>query len=482
MQAGEVFIDITARLDKLDAGLNEAARMAVSAIEKAKEEFKAGFSDAMEEAAAEGSDSFKEVLEEDFTEKTSEEAKKAGESAGKEFSKGFEAETALLTPGTVAKVEAQSSQSGNAFAKTFLGRIKRSWTESGGAEQLAAGFAKKFGPMAAAGAADGMADFLRSDKSMGDAAIDALKSIPWAGSFVNLGMAITETIMDAEAKAQEKIEERNAASRAALLRVAGEKQSEANQAAKRTAELMHEREKLDLEQQVADIRAEGDDRATTLAEYQAKAEQMRRDLALALSQDVSDQEKKLMQENHDRRIQLMENELDLRLKQIDEQKQAEQEAQRIKDEQLQKAITQSAEQADLAADLAEMELEFQQKIQGADEDAVRRETAARDARLRQMERERALAAAKSDEERDSINRRFDAEQAIADLASKEKKEKQDMKLAEQQAAYSGISAQTALGSFTFDPYPAAKMREVQERTMKATEEIAKEAKNAGGFV
>ena len=107
------------------------------------------------------------------------------------------------------------------------------------------------------------------------------------------------------------------------------------------------------------------------------------------------------------------------------------------------------------------------------EEGARKAADERDRALRAMEKEAALQAAQSDAEREAIEERFALEQETADLKARSVK-------ATEQASRSASSASTALGSFTFDPYPAAEQKRIQQEIADNTKRMAENA-SSGGF-
>lgn len=395
MQAGEIYIDVAAKIGKLEQGLEQAKTASV----------------------------------------------KAGGEAGKGFGFSFKDKFSEQAKGVVG--------------------------------QLA-------GPMIAAQLAKAAAGVLRSDKAMPDAILDALKTIPFVGAFADLGSAIYDATFGAADKAAEDAISKASRAREGMLQAASQRQAEENADAKRRADLMIENRKLDIEQKVADIRAQGDERATIVAEARARAEELYLQHQLARASDISDAEKEMMDERHARQLQLLETEAQAKLDKLDEQaaKEAETEAKKLEAEKERaakeaEAIASKAEAAQDEVRRKEIELKYAQEVAGATEEAEGKAAAARDASLRSLEKEKALRAAQSEDERKAIEQRYALEEQIASLA--------DTKVrAADKASVDASSAQTALGAFTFDPYPKMMQRQLDERTTKAVERIAMN-QGAGGF-
>jgi Skp family chaperone for outer membrane proteins len=68
-------------------------------------------------------------------------------------------------------------------------------------------------------------------------------------------------------------------------------------------------------------------------------------------------------------------------------------------------------------------------------------------------------------EREALRERFELEDELSTI-------QEQRAAAESQGANRTASANTALGAFTFDAYPAEVQRRVQERTADATEKVA----------
>lgn len=386
--AGEIYIDIGARLNKLETGLKQAEQQ----------------------------------------------AKKSGDEAGKGFSFSFKDKF-------------------NEQAKGVIGQFA--------------------GPMIAATLAKSAASVLRSDKALPEAILDGLKTIPFVGAFVDLGSAIYDATFGASEKAAEDLAKQEQAARDSRLQSAAARQQEAKASDERRAALMIENRKLEIEREVLDVRATGDERATAIAEARAKAAQLELEFNLASAQELDDAERKLLEERFAKKIEMLEEETRQRVEQIDaasaKEAQAAEKAAQDKQKQADKeaeSIAARAQAADDAARAAEINLQYAQATAQATDEQERAAAQARDNALRGLEKEKALRGAQSQEEIDAINRRYDAEAAAAAASGSAKK-------AEEQAARGTSSASTALGTFVFDPYPPAQQRQVQERTARGVEELVK---------
>ncbi len=480
-QVGEVFIEVAARIDKLESGLAAAKEAAI----KAAGETAASFSETMEQQITDGAqlagESAAGALKDAISTENRDEIVQIGKELGEDFSAGFEgaASQVNLTP----MAEKVGDSTGQSFGKRLSSRIASSWGEAG-QDQFAKIGAKLLGPMAAAKFADGFASVLRSDKNIGEAVNDALLSIPFVGSFVNLGNAIYESTFGAADKAAADLIAKQEAARGGMLKAASAREAESQAAQQAAGAMKIETARLALSEELNEARRSGDERAIALAEYNLAIKQQEFELGLKIAQEVSDEELNAFLKLNAEKRKALELERDLKLQSIDEaaeeQKLADDqefkdkmksiEDQRKADLESQIERTQSAEDS---AEAVEAELEYRRSLVGASEEEARAAKERYDSVLRAAAKEKELREATSDEEREQIERRFAAQEELDKVMS-------DIEASSRQAASVG-SAQTALGTFTFDPYPAARQKEVQERTMRAVEKSASLSGQVVGF-
>lgn len=376
VNAGEVYIDVGARLDKLDAGLGQAKTKAV------------------------------------------ESAKGIGIDFGAKFSEQ---------------------------AKGVIGQLA--------------------GPMIGAQLAKGIASVLRSESDMPTAILDALKQIPFVGAFADLGSAVYEATFGAADKAAADLITKQQAARDSVLRGRGEarKEEAAGEAAAGAATI--EAERLRTQQELNDIRARGDAKAIADAEYKLKLDQLDLELQLKLAaEDVSDVELNALLKLNAEKRKLYAQERDQRIRDAasvaeKERESAERQAQQERERSEQRR--QSAEDALRRARITREEA-------GKDDDTQLRR------RMRALDMERDLREAASEEEKNAIRERYALEEETAGIKARA--------AAAAGQSFAAGSAQTALGTFTFDPYPPATQRALDERMAKATEEVAKLIKESGGFM
>jgi penicillin-binding protein 1A len=291
--------------------------------------------------------------------------------------------------------------------------------------------------MMAAGLANAVADFMRSDKSIPDAILDGIKTIPFVGAFANLGEAIYENTFGAADKAAEELVKKQMAARDSMLAGAARKNEiEAENAAARGS-LMLENRRLELEQQVAVVKMSGNEAGIARAEYEQKLSLLNMETNLERAKTEDEAVVKMIDERHDRKVSLLMMERDLTLKNLDEaaKKEAEQN-QKLADDNARQAL----EQAD------------------AEEKRIKRETEA----SQQAAEKLRMQELKDNEERIK---------QIADLEQE--------RVSSQQAGIG--SAQTALGSFKFDAYPASDKRKNDERLVGLMTNI-RDQQRAAGFI
>ena len=377
------------------------------------------------------------------------------------------ARTSMLDKG-LEEAKAKSVKAGGEAGKSFGYDFGGKFTE-----QARGVMGTLAGPMIAATLAKGMAGFLRSDKETPEALLDMFKTIPFAGAFVDLGEAIYDATAGAADKAAEHMRELEAAARASRLTMAAEREAEARAEAERVLALRNADYRMRLEEEVAKVRAAGDERAAVVAEAQAKAQQLYYDLQFEMAREMSDQERVLIEERHARQLRMIELQAQAQLDKLDEQdaKQAEAAAkQAAKEEESQRAKVQALEDA-LA--MRQVELKYVDAIASTDAQAARAAQLEQAQAMRALEHQARLRDAQSQDEREALTSLYELEEQLA-----AKQAETDRAVADSVAQTS--SATTALGAFTFDPYPKLRQREVQERTMRATEKMAA-AGGTGGF-
>jgi hypothetical protein len=318
------------------------------------------------------------------------------------------------------------------------------------------------GPMIAATLAKGIASVLRSDQDMPTAILDAVKTIPFVGAFADLGSAIYEATFGAADKAAEDLIAKQTAARDSLLRAAGERRKEEAAGEAAAGGMTLEAERLRQQQELNALRAKGDAKAIADAEYKLKLDQLDLELQLKLAaEDVSDVELNALLRLNAEKRKLYAQERDQRIRDAEEVAAKEREAKEKQADAERQRVESSRQSAEDALKRARIEREEA----GKQDDAQLRK------RLRAVELEKELRGAASDAEREAIRERFRLEDETADIKAKAAK-------AAGQSFQAG-SAQTALGTFTFDPYPPATQRSLDERMAKATEEVAKLMRSQG---
>lgn len=375
----------------------------------------------------------------------------------------------------LTKAKAVSVKSGEEAGKGFGIKWGEKFTEQtkGIIGQLA-------GPMIAAQLAKAAAGVLRSDKSLPDAILDGLKTIPFVGAFADLGSAIYDATFGAADKAAEDLAAKEDAARQKRLEAAAARAKEEQGQQKNAAGMTYERRSVEIANELNRVRAKGDAEAIARAEYESKITEQDLATQRAIAEGISDLElNALLKLNQEKRKGWAE-ERDAKLETIAEEAAKAEEA-RAKEIQAttdkaqkeQDALYERARAADELVERARIERDYTLAAAQGGEEAERKAADARDRALRALEKEAALRAAQSDAERESVEERFALEQEAADMKARSMK-------ATEQATRSASSASTALGSFTFDPYPAAEQKRVQQEIAENTKRMA-ENMATGGF-
>jgi len=472
---GSTFIEIVAKLDKLEDGLRAATQHALKAGEEAGRAFADQYGEttvpAVEQAAGEAMSELKAELKE-----ATEDIKELGRKQGEDFARSFGAAVRAADP--TSEITAPSAggastpvSSGRRFGQVFFGAVADSWGQ-GGAAKLGNVFAKQLGPMAVAGLADGIADFLRSDKSMGEALNDSLRSIPFVGSFVNLGNAIYEATFGAADKAAEDLIAKEQAARAGILVARAAAAKDEADSLKRLDALRIDEQRLKLASDLRDLQMGASDQDKVRFRAQADAIQLERDLRFALAGDISDAERTQLEQNHKLRLDAIEDAARAEIEAIDLKQAMDAEAAAEKQRQIEEQEEIERRQIEMRAVSAReevllAEIRLKAARESKDADAARLKDIAEAERVATAEimKQRELKQAQSDEEAEAIERRYEIEAELARLQA-------DTAKATKQAAMSTEGIATALGTFKFDPYPPRDQRQVQERTMRAVEKTA----------
>jgi hypothetical protein len=285
------------------------------------------------------------------------------------------------------------------------------------------------GPMMAAQLADGFANFLRSDKSMVEAAQDALKSIPFVGSFVNLGNAIYDATFGAADKAAEDFVRKQEAARDSMRQGAAMRESQLREEQALQATLLLENRRLEIQRETMKVRMTGSEGGIAYAEYEARMSELQLKRGQELAKTEDEQTRRMIEERYELELGLARMTRDKRLADIAEVRRKEA----------------------LAAEIAA------EKEADAIAIANSREAEKRTAQREREEKER-LATIKriADEEARLVQERDQAQRA-------------------------GLgSQQTALGAFRFDAYPETEKRQNDNRMVRALEAIRAQGA-AGGF-
>jgi hypothetical protein len=321
-------------------------------------------------------------------------------------------------------VEQRAQDAGNRAGRSFREEFA---TKS---QMQAESILGKFqGIKVAEGLARAMASFLRSDKSFAEALLDSLKSVPFAGAFVDMGHAIFDTIYDNTIGAAEKAarEQARLAEAAYAEHIAAVEKSMA--------------EDIDNEKRVAQLR-------------QDFAEEFRRGEIEFVEKRIeteADLEEVFQRKRNDI---IAKNERE-RTKALNE--------------------TKSEEEASLTYDIYEkrkqIALEALEVEMKGRRDAMSRE------QQQQMKEAEQLAEKKAKEEEDIANKL--AEERIKSLREYEK-QAEEIESQREAALTAGItSANTALGTFTFDAYSDADKKRNDQDSLRQLREINQSITNLG---
>lgn len=325
-------------------------------------------------------------------------------------------------------VEQRSQDAGNRAGKSFKDEfVSKSQMQ---AESILGKFQ---GIKAAEGLARAAASFLRSDKSMPEALLESLKSVPFAGAFVDLGHAIFDAVYDNTIGATEAAARQQA-------RLAEAAYAEEEQIREKSAQ-----EQADTAKRLVDLRGQ-------LAEQQAK-----REIGLLRDREKHNND---ISKTQDREIE---------------------EARRKNEEERIKALAgvQSQEERKVIKELYEAKLR-------AAEDAIVEEAFNRRREIgkqlfeekQQAEKNaKAIAEAKAKEEQEIADKL--AEEAVKRLGEfRDKQEEIEQKRAD--ALTAGVtSANTALGTFTFDAYSDADKKRNDQDSLRQLREINQAISNLG---
>jgi hypothetical protein len=270
------------------------------------------------------------------------------------------------------------------------------------------------------------------------------------------------------------------AARDSMLQGAARAQEFAREEQSAQATLMIENRKLELAREVLGVKASGDEASAAIAEAERKAAELTLQYNLDRAKTEDERTRQLMEERHGRQLEIIDEELRQQLDKIDKSAAKEAEAAKQKSDadadRIAKEAEAIADREQAARDgvaAAAIELDFKKATANADAESTAAAERERDKKLRALEREKELRKAQSEAEIEAINQRFDLEDQAAAISQK----------AAEQAAQSLTpnSVATALGSFSFDPYPASQQKTVQERTMRAAERTAEKITAAGVY-
>lgn len=321
------------------------------------------------------------------------------------------------------------------------------------------------GPMMAAGLAKAAAGVLRSDKALPDAILEGLKTIPFVGAFVDLGSAIYDATFGAADKAAEDLIAKQNAARESNRQVALRRQQEQNAADAATSALMIEAEKLKMANELNSVRQTGDAEAIARKERQLVKDNLDYELQLRMAAGISDAELNALVDVNREKLKDAEADLQIKLANIEKEKQAKAQALAEQRKKEQEQIDKQRETAETSVRMLRLRIREEQAAARGNTEEARKVADERERAERAVQKEKALRDALSNDEKAAIEERFALEQELADVQA----QRAD---AQSRDTARVTTASTALGSFTFDAYPAADQRKVQERTANATERMA----------
>ena len=319
MNAGNLSVSVEADMKALEAqfaviekGFTESGKRAMQAFQKATAE--------------------QPLPADDMVDRLSREIREAGKEAGQAFAREFAAVMKRVLPKAVEDVVSTTVPKaiGKAVAADAAGDIAKGGEKSGFSfgdsfQKKTLGMIRNFaGPMIASTLANTVADIIRSDKSMPEAILDGIKTIPFIGAFANLGQAIYEATFGASDKAAQDLIDQQSAARADRLAAVAEQNKEERAAADRTGGLMLERRRLEIEREFQAVKAQGDEQATARAEFQRLMDQQNLDLELRLAQGIGDAELNALLKVNEQKQLLLEDELLARLAAVQKEKDAKQ--------------------------------------------------------------------------------------------------------------------------------------------------------------
>ena len=328
------------------------------------------------------------------------------------------------------------------------------------------------GPMMAAGLAKAAANVLRSDKSMPDAILDGLKTIPFVGAFADLGSAIYDATFGAADKAADDLVKAAEGARASLLADRARMSAAEGAADANAAALIFERRRLEIANEIIDVRTTGDERAIANKQYEIAIEQLNFDTTLKHVGEISDAEINALNAVNAEKKRSLLAERDAALRAIDERQAKERaaadEKARRDREQAEREEKQREDRRRAAVDeleAAKLRLAEQRALAAGDAEGARRAASDMQRGELRAQREKALRDAATQAERDAIAQRYAIEEELLGIREKQA-------AAESMAANRTGTASTALGSFVFDAYPPQDQKAIQTRIAIATEKFA----------
>lgn len=339
MNAGNLSVSVEADMKALEASLAKMEAMFVESGKRAAIAFQQATGQ-LDQAPTNITQGASKIAEEfkAASVAAAEEFKKAGKAAGEAFREQMAREIKqipkVVEVSVATTVEATGKKGGDkagfAFGDTF-GKKGASMLRSFAA------------PLMAASLANTLAGIIRSEKPLNEAILDGIKTIPFVGAFANLGHAIYEATFGAADKAAEELVKKQEEARAEMLRASTERESGVRQSQDRVFALALEKDSLELQKQVNEVRKTGDAEAIARAEHQMFLDKQDLETSLMMGKDVPDAEFNAFLRVQNLKRDLRQQEFDMQLDAIEKQRKAEEDALNEKQEAEAEAIKERTE-------------------------------------------------------------------------------------------------------------------------------------------
>jgi hypothetical protein len=339
MNAGNLSVSVEADMKALEASLAKMEAMFVESGKRAAVAFQQATGQ-IQQAPTDITQGASKIAEEfkAASVAAAEEFKKAGKAAGEAFREQMAREIKQIPK----VVEASVATTVEATGKKGGGKAGFDFGDQFG--KRGASMLKNFAaPLMAASLANTLAGIIRSEKPLNEAILDGIKTIPFVGAFANLGHAIYEATFGAADKAAEELVKKQEEARAEMLRASTERESGVRQSQDRVFALALEKDSLELQKQVNEVRKTGDAEAIARAEHQMFLDKQDLETALMMGKDVPDAEFNAFLRVQNLKRDLRQQEFDMQLDAIEKQRKAEEDALNEKQEAEAEAIKERTE-------------------------------------------------------------------------------------------------------------------------------------------